>query len=290
MEWIEGLMRYLWVLVAAALFLGACGGDDGGDEDDATASPTTQATEVASTATATRTPTATSTATATASPAAEACPIAPDACSFANQVAQNVLEGDGDAVMSLSKTTFFECPGPNSQGAGQPLPLCEGAAGGEMRAGFPFITTFQGEGSVVTEADAARLISEWSARAEPELSDDFGDGAPRAYTIACADVEADEGSSCGDEFSMIFSGLTPGASSGESLGRWMLVVYAHREDRELRAYGFASGVLDFGLEYALQGGTGLTSDQTVPRILAPVPEEGAASITFFPWAPLSLTR
>ena len=160
-------MRYLWVFVAAALFLGACGGDDGGDENDATASPTVAPTEVATTATATRTATAALTATATASPAAEACPIAADVCSFASQVAQNVLEGDGDAVMSSSKSTFFECPGPNSQGAGQPLPLCEGAAAGEMRAGFPFITSFQGEGSVVTEADATRLISEWSARAEP---------------------------------------------------------------------------------------------------------------------------
>lgn len=285
-------MRYLWVLIAAALFLGACSGDDGGDEDDATASPTVTATEVASTATATRTATATSTSTAsaTASPVAEACPIAADACSFASQVAQNVLEGDGDAVMSLSQTTFFECPGPNTQGAGQPLPLCEGAPAGEMRAGFPFITTFQGEGSVVTEADAARLISEWSARAEPGLSDDFGDGAPRAYTIACADIAADEGSSCGDEFSMIFSGLTPGASSGESLGRWMLVVYVHRVQNELRAYRFASGVLSFGLEYALQGGTGLTSDQAMPRILAPAPEEGASFVTFFPWAPLALSQ
>ncbi len=223
-------------------------------------------------------------------PDADLCPIGADACSFASQIAQNVLEGDGDAVMSSSKSTFYECPGPNSSGAGQPLPLCEGAPAGEMRAGFPFTTTFQGEGSVVTEADAARIISEWRARADASLSDEFGDGEARAYSIACADVRLDEGSSCGDEFSLIFSGLTPGASSGESLGRWMLVVFVHRDEGELRAYRFASGVLGFGLEYPLQGGTGLTFDQNVPRILAPMPEAGAAFVTFFPWDPSALIQ
>ncbi len=145
-------------------------------------------------------------------------------------------------------------------------------------------------GTGFTEADAARIISEWRARADASLSDEFGDGEARAYSIACADVRLDEGSSCGDEFSLIFSGLTPGASSGESLGRWMLVVFVHRDEGELRAYRFASGVLGFGLEYPLQGGTGLTFDQNVPRILAPMPEAGAAFVTFFPWDPSALIR
>ena len=225
-------------------------------------------------------------------PPAALCPIAANACSFASQLARHVLEGDGEAVMSSSKSTFYECPGPDAAAIGPPFPLCEGAPAGEVRAGFPSTWGFGYKGGVVTEADVARDITEWSAHADGSLSDEFGDGAPRAYSIACTEVPADEGSKCGDEFSLIFSGLTAGSSSGESLGRWMLVVYVHRNEGELRAYRFESSVLDFtdpsvSLSYALEGGTGLVIDRNVPSLFAPSPE-GAVFVTFFPWDPSAL--
>ena len=106
-------------------------------------------------------------------------PHAADACSFANQMAKAVIDGNGDRVVSSARSTFFTCPGPNTSGAGQPLPLCNGAAAGETRAGFP-IRRIQSEGGAINEADAARLVAEWGGRTEPSLNDDYGSGKAKA--------------------------------------------------------------------------------------------------------------
>lgn len=218
--------------------------------------------------------------------AAELCPISADACSFVNRIAQRVLAGDGRAVLSSSKATFYECPGPNG-GLGDPFPLCNGARAGEMRAGFP-VRRIQSEGSVLTEADAVRLIAEWGGRTEPSLSDDYGDGAARAYSIVCSGVRADEGRRCEDSFSLVFSGLAPASNAGQPPLRTMLIIDVRRtDDGDLRAYGFGTGVLTYGLAYALEGGTGLTFDQDVPAVLAPSPLDGTF-VTFFPWDPSAL--
>jgi hypothetical protein len=221
----------------------------------------------------------------------EQCPIDADSCSYASQLANHVLNGNGDGVLADADGTAYECPGPNSS-LGGPYPLCNGAQAGEVRIGFPFITTFQGEGSVLPAPDASRIISEWATRADPSLSDEFGNGAPAAYSIACAGVRLDEGAECDEEFSLTFSGLTPGASAGQPLGRWMLVIYVERDDQgQYRAEQFASGVLMFSdVSYALEGGTGLTFDPDVPRILAPTADGGEPFVTFFPWEPLELAQ
>ena len=221
--------------------------------------------------------------------AAELCPISADACSFLNRIAQRVMAGDGRAVLSSSKSTFYKCPGPNGE-VGDRFPLCNGARAGEMRAGFP-VRRIQSEGSVLTEADAVRLIAEWGGRTEPSLSDDYGDGAARAYSIACLDVRADEGRRCEDSFSLVFSGLAPASDAGQPPLRTMLIIDVRRtDDGELRAYGFGTGVLVYGLAYALQGGTGLTFDQDVPAVLVPSPVDGSSFVTFFAWDPSALIR
>jgi hypothetical protein len=285
-------MRNAWMLlVATLLFATACGG---GDDEDVTATPgaTQTATEAATTPAAARTasPSATAGATATPTPtqAAELCPIAADACSFANQIAMYVLGGDGDGVISSARSTFYQCPGPN--GEGQPYPLCNGATPGETRAGFPLRQT-EGSGSVVNEADAAQLVSGWSGRTEPSLHDEYGDGEAQAYTIACPDIGANEGDQCGDAFSLVFSGLSPAGDAADPPLRTMLAIDAQRgEDGELRVTGFATGVLSTGLDLALRGGTGaVKGDSNVPTALAPL-VDGATSVTFFAWDTSVLTR
>jgi hypothetical protein len=224
-------------------------------------------------------------------PAATSCPIAADACSFASQMARVVLGGDGEAAMSLAEATLYECPGA-SNGTGPPFPICNDVPAGETRAGFPSTWGFGYKGGAIAEASLARIIKDWHARADSSLSDTFGDGAPRAYTIACVDVRANEGSKCRDEFSLIFSGLVTGSSSGELL-RSMLVVYVHRDEGELRAYRFeSSGFATGDWSYALEGGTGLVIARGMPWLFAPSLTSPSAAeatlVTFFPWEPLTL--
>src|SRR5262245_41158346 len=140
---IEVPMRRLWLLAVLPLLLVAC--DSG--EDDTTPTTTATTTTPAVTATATAEPSATATPIA-----AELCPISGDSCSFINQVARHVLEGNGSGVISNSRATFYECPGP-AGGLGEPFPLCEGAEPGEYRAGFPSLH-YQSEGSIIDEATA----------------------------------------------------------------------------------------------------------------------------------------
>lgn len=289
-------MRTACLLLVATLLLvsAAC---DGGDDGEATATPatpaaTTTATETAATPTSTPTaspaPTSSPAATTTSTASASLCPIAASACSFANQMAKHVLEGNGEAVMSSARTTFYQCPGPNG-GPGDPFPLCDGAAAGETRAGFP-IRRIQSEGGAMSEADASRLVSEWGGRTEPSLSDDYGTGEAQAYTIACPDVGLDEGKDCEEHFSLIFSGLSPASDATQPGLRTMLVLdVALGGESEPRVTGFATGVLTFGLDLALGGGTGAYADPEVPTVLAP-PVEGASSVTFFPWDPSALIQ
>jgi hypothetical protein len=279
-------MRFAWtLLLAAAFLLAACGGDNHGDPT-STPAPAATATQTASTPTAPRASTATATASRTPTQTAEACPIAAEACSFAAQIAQNVLEGDGDAVISSAQSTLFECPGPNG-GLGDPFPLCDGAATGEMRAGFP-MRQIQSSAGAISETDAVRLVSEWSGRAEPSLSDDYGGGAAQAYTIACPDVAPNEGQECDERFSLVFSGLAPGSGGAQGALRTMLVVDVQRTEGDYRVTGFATGVLTFGLDLALRGGTGAPTDPGVPSVLAPPGDW--TSVTFFPWEPLQLPQ
>ncbi|MGE3411434.1 MAG: hypothetical protein AB7L91_04345 [Dehalococcoidia bacterium] len=282
------------LLLVAVLVISGCGGDgDGGGVDigtvEATATGTAGGertpTAAAATPTAGRaTPSATATSTATL--AASPCPIAPDACSFMSQAAQHVVEGDSAAVVSLSKSKPFTCPGPNG-GPGGPFPLCNGAPTGEIRLGFP-IRRIGGEPGAVVEADIVRLVAEWTARTEPSLSDEFGDGGARAYSVACPKTGPEESRGCGEQFSLIFSGLSPGASAGEVL-RTVLVVDVRREQGEYRAVGFATGVLAGGVELALRGGSGTAGSDAVPSALVGGAAEGER-VTFFPWAPIGLQR
>jgi hypothetical protein len=277
-------MRTAWMLLAATLLLATLGCNDGGGDATPTAEPTRAATEAPSTATRTATPARTVSTTPTATPTAiAACPVAGDACAFANQMAQAVLEGDGDGVFSSASLTSYTCPGPNG-GLGGPFPLCDGAAPGEQRAGFP-IRRIQSEGGVIGEADASRIVSEWGGRTEAKLSDDYGTGAAKAYTIACPDITATEGSKCADHFSLVFSGLSPGSDASKPGLRTMLVLDVSRDDeKKLRVVGLGTGVLTYGLGLALAGGSGSLSDPAVPSVLAP-PTQAATSVTFFPWDP-----
>ncbi len=304
------LMRYgLPLLLIVSGIVIAC--TSGADTGMPSSTPAAFVTETASPS-ATRTTTPLSTASATASQPATAtplptasvtasqpatptpalvpklCPIAFDACSFANQVALKVTEGNGEAMMSSARSTFYLCPGPSSRGSGDPFPLCNDASAGETRAGFPFVTTFQGEGSVVSEAQAALMVSEWSGHGDPALRDEYGDGGLRAYSIACADIVLGDGQRCDAAFSLIFSELV---SIEAHPARLFFVIEVNRSlDGELRAYRFGSGML-LGPDpsYALRGGTGVLSDQNVPAILAPL-VPGASSVTFFPWDTSALIR
>ncbi|MGE0228354.1 MAG: hypothetical protein AB7I38_04790 [Dehalococcoidia bacterium] len=281
------------LLLVAALLIAGCGGDDdsGGVDIGTVEAPATRTagaertpTAAAATPTAGRaTPSATATSTATL--AASPCPIAPDTCSFMSQVAQHVVEGDSAAVVSLTRSTPFTCPGPNGEPGG-PFPLCNGAPTGEIRLGFP-IRRIGGEPGAVVEADIIRLVAEWTARTEPSLSDAFGDGGARAYSVACPKVGPEESRSCGEQFSLVFSGLSPGASAGEVL-RTVLVVDVRRDQGEYRAVGFATGVLESGVELALRGGSGAVG-AAVPSALVGGAAEGER-VTFFPWAPIGLGR
>jgi hypothetical protein len=282
-------MRTAWMLLVATLLLVtvACNGRD--DDTTPTATATSAASESPATATSTRTasPTATATASATPTLVAELCPIAADACSFANQMAKDVLAGDGDAVVSSGRSTFFTCPGPNASGAGQPVPLCDGGAAGEKRAGFP-IRRIQSEGGALGEADASPLVAEWGGRTEPSLSDDYGTGEAKAYTIACPGVGPSEGKDCSDSFTLVFSGLSPASDASKPGLRTMLVLdVARDDDDELKVVGFVTGVLTSGLDLALHGGSGSMSDANV-QVLAPLGSD-ATSVTFFPWDPSALT-
>lgn len=282
------------MLLLVTLLFGACGGeeDDGGvaiGTVAATAEGTPTGTPArTSTAgpTSSATPSATATATGTATLTASPCPAAPEACSFMSQVAQNVVEGDSEAVLSLSKATIYTCPGPNG-GPGGPFPLCNGARTGELRLGFS-MRRIGGESGAVEEPEVVRLVAEWMARTEPGLRDEYGDGAARAYTVACPGVRPGESRSCNERFSLVFSGLSPGASAGQAL-RTMLVVDVQRDGEEYRAVGFGTGVLDTGLEMALRGGSGAAGSAAVPSVLVGGPA-GWGVVTFFPWAPIGLSR
>jgi len=278
-------------VLIVALLLVACGGE--GDEDggvvigavEATAERPPPSGTAAASATATA-PSSTPTATPSATLAASPCPVAPEACSFISQVAQNVIEGDSAAVLSLSKATIYTCPGPNGEPGG-PFPLCNGAPTGELRLGFA-MRRIGGESGAVTEADVVRLVAEWMARTEPGLRDEYGDGDARAYTVACPGVRPDESRSCTERFSLVFSGLSPGASAGEAL-RTVLAVDVRRDREEYRAVGFATGVLDAGLDLALRGGDGASGGAALPSVLVGGPAAWDV-VTFFPWAPIGLIR
>jgi len=281
-------------LLLATLLIGACGGEeDGGGVSIGTVAATA---EVTPTATPARTSTAGPTSSATSTPAATAtgtatlvaspCPAASDACSFMSQVAQHVVAGNSDGVLSSSKPTAYTCPGPNG-GPGGPFPLCNGARTGEIRLGYA-MRRIGGESGAVEETEVVQLVAGWSARTEPGLHDEYGDGEARAYTVACPGVRPGESRSCNERFSLVFSGLSPGASAGQAL-RTMLVVDVQRDGEEYRAVGFATGVLDTGLELALRGGSGAAGSAAVPSALVGGPA-GWSVVTFFPWAPIGLRR
>lgn len=287
------LMSLLVLLAIPLLAVGCSGGDDGGGVDiapasSASATSTVQATGVATPrATATPSATVSASATATATLVASACPIAAEACSFINRMAQSVIAGNSQAVVSSSKSTFYTCPGPNGQPGG-PFPLCDGARTGEVRAGFA-LRRIGGDAGAVSETDIVRLVAEWSARTEPGLSDEYGDGDAHAFTVACPGIQPNEARTCRERFSLVFSGLSPASSAGQAPLRTMLVVDVQRDGDDYRAVGFATGVLDTGLKLALRGGSGAASSQSVPTVLVGGPA-GWSLVTFFPWDASALQR
>lgn len=279
------------LLLLAALLFAACSGGD--DEDggvtigtpEPTASPSVAATN-APTRTATATPTPSATATPAPTLVASPCPAAPEACSFMSQVAQNVIEGDSGAVLSLSKPTIYTCPGPNG-GPGGPFPLCNGARIGEVRFGFA-MRRLGGEAGIVAESEVVPLLAGWAVRTEPGLRDEYGDGDARAFTVACPGIAPTDSRNCRDRFSLVFSGLSPGASAGDAL-RTMLAIDVRRDGDEYHAVGFATGVLESGLYLPLRGGSATVAAAAPAAALIGGPADWTV-VTYFPWTPIGLPR
>ncbi len=96
------------------------------------------------------TPTQTVVPSATATPnygAPEPCPVDQEICDFAVEIQQLIAAADFAGLEAIMRPQEFVCPD-REVGLGDPIPLCHGAEGGEVRSGFP-IRRLQSDGGTV---------------------------------------------------------------------------------------------------------------------------------------------
>ncbi len=123
------------VVGAAALLVACEDGGSGGDGGPASATVTQAAAE-----------------TPAASPppggGTEQCPVGPEVCGFALEVAAAIGAADFDRLANMGQPSTYTCPGGTPQGLGGPFPLCAASAAGEVREGYS-IHRLQSDGGTV---------------------------------------------------------------------------------------------------------------------------------------------
>lgn len=201
------------------------------------------------------------------------CPVEPDACAFAALLNQWLLSGNVDAVVARLVVQEQECPGPEPHGLGGPYPLCDGAAPGERRAGVP-IARLQSEGGVLSTENVKQLLRSWIRTADPAVSDEYGSGDLRLFTIGCTGITG-AGTSCSTRFTVVFS-LIRTTNVAQPTRLLLMFPVDRQADGTLRITAVVTSTLlgdESGLATALRGGNG--------TIFAPNPVQPGV---YFPWS------
>ncbi len=156
-------------LLTSVLILACQGGEEAQPTSTATATPTAIATPTAAA-------TATPTAAATPSPAAESGDWEAFRA-FAAQIEAAVADADVDFFVDRAAFREFVCPGPGGE-----IPQCQ-EAGQVLRAINAAQLPASG-GYLLEPDDVRRSIAGFFQRADPALSDDYGDGQVRLHSIS----------------------------------------------------------------------------------------------------------
>jgi hypothetical protein len=174
------------------------------------------------------------------------CPIQASVCEFAIRLFPIIAAGDVDAFLALTEPVPVVCRG--TRGIGGPsAALCADAAIDETR--FGYWDTRAGEGLAVTEAEFRSKLERWfnlipQARGE----DEYGPGALRVGSVACARLHSEPAGVCGKGWLLVhFTLISPAADPSQGVGipgeRTTFHVSLHEgADGELRINGFGQSV------------------------------------------------
>jgi hypothetical protein len=99
---------------------------------------------------------------------------------FATRIEVAVEEADTSFFAAAAGLTAYTCMGGD---ADYYAPACQGQAAGVTVQAFP-LSSFPGEGSLITVAQYEGALQDWFDRAQPDLSDEYGVGRPALYALA----------------------------------------------------------------------------------------------------------
>lgn len=201
------------------------------------------------------------------------CPVDASVCVFASQINRSLLGGDTDPIIALMEPRAFICPGPEPRDVGDPFPICDGSAPDDLRDGY-IVGFLHSHGAAYSTEQLRAFFARWIRSSLDEESDGYGSGAARLMSIGCPGIQTDEGASCRDRFTIVFSALQQLPDARMPL-RIQLVFHVDRTDGTQRIVHVQSGlVLPPDLHTVLHGGR---IDAAVSPVL------GAPSGTFFAW-------
>lgn len=194
-------------------------------------------------------------------------------CALAAQVDGAARAGDVDALLALVSFAEYVCPAP----AGSPATvLCNDDGANGARAGF--LTGYlNADASVFSPSQLRGILADWLGEADVAASDEYGDSAPRLFTLGCTQVNRSAAGGCHTEAVLVLSAIA--RTEAGDLHRRHLILRATVSvgAREARIIDAVFAVLEGDdREAAMHGGPG-------PIFTATSVEEG----TYIPWIVLS---